>query len=170
MNAESKSFAELVHPGFFIPNFCKNQTVQLTPGCSQNKTRLCIIHSASGDGRSSGLLLGNLTLFRMFLSLYFHALSISKYRYTLFNKKKNNPNFTVTDSPGFAPDSPLRNAGRKPVLFSCSCDGSIPLHEMQGRNTAFAQTYYIIFLTHVKFFIRFLSNNFIISIVILSII
>ena len=41
---------------------------------------------------------------------------------------------------------------------------------MQGRNTAFAQTYYIIFLTHVKFFIRFLSNNFIISIVILSII
>jgi len=41
---------------------------------------------------------------------------------------------------------------------------------MQGRNTAFAQAHYIIFLTHVKFFIRFLSNNFIISIVILSII
>ena len=41
---------------------------------------------------------------------------------------------------------------------------------MQGRNTAFAQAHYIIFLTHVKFFIRFLSTNFIISIVILSII
>ena len=42
--------------------------------------------------------------------------------------------------------------------------------QVRRRNTAFAQAHYIIFLTHVKFFIRFLSNNFIISIVILSII
>lgn len=85
-------------------------------------------------------------------------------------KNKNNPNFTVTDSPGFAPDSPFAERRKKACSIQLQLRRQHSAAQVRRRNTAFAQTYYIIFLTHVKFFIRFLSNNFIISIVILSII
>lgn len=85
-------------------------------------------------------------------------------------KNKNNPNFTVTDSPGFAPDSPFAERRKKACSIQLQLRRQHSAAQVRRRNTAFAQAHYIIFLTHVKFFIRFLSNNFIISIVILSII
>ena len=110
-------FAELVHPGFFIPNFCKNQTVQLTPGCSQNKTRLCIIHSASGDGRSSGLLWVIWLISNVFISI-FRALSISKYRYTLFNKKQKQSELHSDRLAGIYTRFPLCGTQEESLFYS----------------------------------------------------
>lgn len=76
----------------------------------------------------------------------------------------------MTDSPGFAPDSPFAERRKKACSIQLQLRRQHSAAQVRRRNTAFAQAHYIIFLTHVKFFIRFLSNNFIISIVILSII
>ena len=99
----------------------------------------------------------------MFLSLY----SV-RYRYQNIDilcliKNKNNPNFTVTDSPGFAPDSPFAERRKKACSIQLQLRRQHSAAQVRRRNTAFAQAHYIIFLTHVKFFIRFLSNNFIVS-------
>lgn len=76
----------------------------------------------------------------------------------------------MTDSPGFAPDSPFAERRKKACSIQLQLRRQHSAAQVRRRNTAFAQAHYIFFLTHVKFFIRFLSNNFIISIVILSII